>query len=75
MWAVDDGKGKRIPIRIIQRNTNNVLVDATLGEGDWVVTEGIHNVREGADVRIAARDTPGPMPEPVQMPAATASGS
>lgn len=73
VWTVDNGKSKRVPIRIIQRNTDNVLVDAALGEGDWVVTEGIHNVREGADVRVASRDTSGPLPQAA--PAAAASGS
>lgn len=64
VWTVDDGKGERMPIRIIQRNTDSVLIDAGLAEGDWVVTEGIHNVREGAEVRIAARDTLGSTPAP-----------
>ena len=28
VWAVEDGKAKRVPVRIIQRNTETVLVDA-----------------------------------------------
>ena len=44
-----DGKAKRTPVRIIQRNTENVLVAADgIDEGDMVVTEGVHVVREGA---------------------------
>jgi hypothetical protein len=38
-----------------------------------VVTEGIHSVREGAEVRIASRAAPG-APQ-IPQPAAAASGS
>ena len=34
IWAVADGKAKRVPVRIIQRNTENVLVDAEIETGD-----------------------------------------
>ena len=52
-----DGWAARVPVRIIQRNTDSVLVDAAIAEGLMVVTEGIHVVREGAPVSIAG-DTP-----------------
>ncbi len=53
IWAVDNGKAKRVPVRIIQRNTENVLVDADIPTGMLVVTEGVQSVREGDNVRIA----------------------
>ena len=56
VWAIKDGKAKRTPVRIIQRNTESVLVEADLTDEDLVVTEGIHTVREGADVLIASRE-------------------
>ena len=56
VWAIKDGKAKRTPVRIIQRNTESVLVEADLTDEDLVVTEGIHTVREGADVQIASRE-------------------
>lgn len=56
VWALADGKAKRVPVRIIQRNTDSVLVQAPLTPGDEVVTEGIHTVREGADLLIAGRE-------------------
>ena len=34
VWAVRDGKAKRVPVRIIQRNTENVLVEAPIASGD-----------------------------------------
>lgn len=55
VWVVRDGKAKRTPVRIVQRNTENVLVDAPIGEGDMVVTEGVQNVREGSDVLVAGQ--------------------
>lgn len=56
VWKLDDGKAKRVPVRIIQRNTDSVLVDAALATGDQVVTEGIHTVREGAPLIVAGSE-------------------
>jgi RND family efflux transporter MFP subunit len=55
VWAVADGKAKRVPVRIIQRNTETVLIDAPVASGDMVVTEGTQSVSEGGDVRIAGQ--------------------
>lgn len=55
VWAVRDGMAERHPVRIIQRSTDKVLVSADLPEGMQIVTEGIHSVREGREVRIAVR--------------------
>lgn len=74
IWAVRDGKAQRTPVRIIQRNTENVLVEADIGEGDQVVTEGIHLVRDGAVLQIAG--APAAPPEPAaEKPAPVAQGS
>ncbi len=62
VWAVEDGKAHRTAVRIIQRNTDSVLVDASLGEGVQVVTEGIHAVREGAPISIAGQEPSSPPP-------------
>lgn len=59
VWVIRDGKAKRTPVRIIQRNTENVLVAGDgIAPGDTVVTEGVHAVRDGADV-LVARSEPG----------------
>jgi len=71
VWVVRDGKAKRTPVRIVQRNTENVLVDAEIGEGDQVVTEGVHLAREGAELLIAS---PAPQPEK-PTPLAAGAGS
>ncbi len=57
VWAVDGGMARRVPVRIIQRNTENVLVAGDLRPGDEVVTEGIHLVREGAELLVGSRGT------------------
>ncbi|TYC51185.1 efflux RND transporter periplasmic adaptor subunit [Rhodobacterales bacterium] len=74
VWAVKDGKGERVPIDIIQRNTDSVLVKAPLTPDDDVVTEGIHLVRQGAELNIAERRQ-APASETPPEPERTTSGS
>jgi RND family efflux transporter MFP subunit len=59
VWTVTDGRAKRTPIRIVQRNTETVLVEAPLAAGDLVVVEGVHAVREGAEIMVAERNDAG----------------
>ena len=54
VWIVRDGKAQRLPIRILQRNSTDVLVDAVLQKGDLVVSEGVLSLRPGADVTVSA---------------------
>lgn len=75
VWAVRDGKAKREPVRIIQRNTTSVLVEASLKPGDEVVSEGLHLAREGAQLNIAGRQAPKPAADTAAKPAAAPSGS
>ncbi|MBX3566568.1 MAG: efflux RND transporter periplasmic adaptor subunit [Rhizobiaceae bacterium] len=56
VWAVRNGAASRVPVRIVQRNTENVLVAGELRDGEPVVTEGVHLVREGADLLIAGAE-------------------
>jgi RND family efflux transporter MFP subunit len=53
VWTVTDGKIKRVLVRVIQRNSELVLIDAPIAVGELVVTEGVQSVREGSEVRIA----------------------
>lgn len=70
VWVIRDGRAKRTPVRIVQRNTESVLVAAEgIRPGDTVVTEGVHAVRDGAEVLIA-RSEPG-----AARPAVVGSGS
>lgn len=53
VWQIsEENKAERVPVKIIQRNTDNVLIKANLKPGDMVVTEGIQNVRAGDAVTI-----------------------
>jgi RND family efflux transporter MFP subunit len=52
IWIVREGKATRLPIRILQRNADAVLVDAELQPADMVVTEGVQALRPGADVVV-----------------------
>jgi len=51
VWLVADGKAQRTPIRIVRRDPERVLVEASLAPGDTVVTEGVMSLREGAAVK------------------------
>ena len=56
VWAVRDGKAAKTPARIVQRNADQVLVDAKLKPGELVVTEGVQMLRPGAEVAVLAAD-------------------
>ena len=71
VWVVRDDKARRTPVRIVQRNTESVLVAADgIAPGDTVVTEGVHAVRDGAEVLVARAQ-----PEAAAPPAVVGSGS
>ena len=50
LWAVEDGKAKRMPVTIITRKEGRVLVRADLQEGDLIIAEGVQKVRDGTPV-------------------------
>lgn len=53
VWRVKDDKVERVPVHIVQRNPDKVLVKAELAEGDAIVTEGVQTLRQGGAVRTA----------------------
>jgi RND family efflux transporter MFP subunit len=61
VWAVREGQATRVPVRILQRDEDAVLVAADLEAGEMVVTEGVQSLRPGAEVTIRA--TNGDAPE------------
>jgi RND family efflux transporter MFP subunit len=50
VWAVRDARALRLPVRILQRTTDAVLIEAEFLPGDLVVTEGVQALRPGAEV-------------------------
>lgn len=57
VWVVKNGRAHRTGVRIIQRNTASVLVDADFSDGDLVVVQGVQNVRDGAEVMLAQQES------------------
>ncbi|HXV32024.1 MAG TPA: efflux RND transporter periplasmic adaptor subunit [Sinorhizobium sp.] len=53
VWRINGDKSVRVPVKIIQRDPDKVLVEAKLAEGDRIVTEGVQRLRDGGAVRIA----------------------
>jgi len=56
VWIVRDGKAVQLPLRIVQRNSDAVLIAADLLPGDQVVTEGVQALRPGVDVTVVPSD-------------------
>ena len=56
VWKVRDGKALREPVRIVQRNSDSVLVEGGLVAGEEVVTQGVQALRQGVALRIAGQD-------------------
>src|SRR5690606_2332448 len=53
VWAVRDDLVLRLPVQVMQRNSDTVLVSGDFEAGDQVVVEGIHAVREGQNLPVA----------------------
>lgn len=67
VWSVVDGKARRIPVNIVQRQQGKVLVEADLQPSDQIVVEGIQRLRPGLGVSIqptAIADDSAPVAEP-----------
>lgn len=52
VWHYADGKVDRLFVEIIQRNSDGILVEGDLAEGDLVVTQGVQQLSPGAEVRL-----------------------
>lgn len=50
----------RLPVRIMQRNADAVLVNASFEPGDRVVQEGVQMLRPGGEVTVRG-DAPDPV--------------
>ncbi|MFC6487886.1 efflux RND transporter periplasmic adaptor subunit [Nitratireductor sp. GCM10026969] len=50
VWVVREGVAQRTPVEIVQRNADAILVEGEFAEGDQVVVEGVHAVREGVPI-------------------------
>ncbi len=50
VWKIQDNKAKRVAIQIVKRLNSTILVNGDLKEGDQVIVEGLHRLRDGAEV-------------------------
>ena len=50
IWSVVDGAASRIPVDVIERREGRVLIDGQLDQGDIIVVEGTHRMRDGVPV-------------------------
>jgi len=60
VWTVRDGAANRVLVSILQRQSDRVLIDADLEEGEPVVVEGLHRLRQDRPVDVRTRDGAGP---------------
>jgi len=74
VWSVVDGTARRVPVTIVQRNTDTVLVKGDIQPATMVVTEGIHLVRDGAPISIVG-EAGGQAISGAERPHVTASGT
>ena len=52
LWRYLDKKVEKVPVQVIQRNSDGILVKAELKDGDQVVTQGVQQLVAGATVRL-----------------------
>ena len=52
LWRYVDKQVERVPVQVIQRNSDGILVKADLEAGDQVVTQGVQQLVAGATVRL-----------------------
>lgn len=69
VWVADAGRATQVPVRVVQRNNDAVLVDGALAPGTMVVTQGVQLLRpgmpfrfEGAAPEATADDPAAPQP-------------
>jgi len=60
VWVVADGKATKKTVRIMQRNSESVLVSGDVSVDDMVVTEGVQNLRPGSEVEIRVQAATNP---------------
>lgn len=59
VWRVVGDEAERVPVDVLKREEEWVLVDAPLARGDRVVIEGVQRLRPGRAVEMRPRDAAG----------------
>lgn len=58
VWRLDGEKAERVPVEIVKRVGDHVLVSGALKPGDPIVLEGVQRLRPGRKVRRIGSDVP-----------------
>jgi RND family efflux transporter MFP subunit len=51
VWRVENGKAKKVFVKVVRRDKGRVLVDGPLNEGDGIVIEGVQGLRPGQKIK------------------------
>ena len=73
VWRFEAGKVEKATVRIVQRNTENVLVAGDVKPGDSIVTEGLDGLKQGIEVQVFGADTSATAPATIKADAGTGS--
>jgi RND family efflux transporter MFP subunit len=57
VWLVAQNKAKRVPVKIVRRDSNTVLVSGALKPGDTIVIEGVQRLRPDRRVEMTAGES------------------
>lgn len=60
VWVVREGRSERVSARILQRDADAVLVQATFRPDDLVVVEGVQTLRPGGPVALVEPEAAAP---------------
>lgn len=52
VWKIEGNKAKSVPVDIIQRRENFILVQGNLQKDDQIIFEGIQNLHEGSLIHV-----------------------
>jgi RND family efflux transporter MFP subunit len=58
VWVAREGEAARVPVRIVQRNSDSVLVAGELTPGERVITEGLQRLRPGTPLAFVGDEVP-----------------
>lgn len=68
VWVVRDDRAVQVQVTIMQRSADAVLVSGDISVGDLIVTEGVQNLRPGAEVSMELQGDLGARHEAGQSP-------
>ncbi len=59
VWLAKGDSAQRVPVSIVRRDSNSVLIDGDIRPGDRIVVEGVQRLRNGRRIEVADVERPG----------------